>query len=840
MQRLNRIFAFVLAAAPVLLLALFLGCAPETEFSGAPLLNAMPDTRITGTPPVLRQTDFTVRFFWTGNDPDGRVKGFQWKMTTNGLDGISVRDTLTYDPATGDTLNPWIFTEVTDTTFVVSADSSGFPLDDNLGLRDARFYQYHTLFVRAIDEDGAVDPTPAFVTFTATTLAPSIRVSSPANISTETWKGVPPSASFGWTGTDPDFELGVPIKVRYMMKQIPYESAATTRDSLYSLTKDSDPLWSDWLPYLADEEERRVTFSQIPAKEAGEWLYYIFAIQAQDTAGARNLDRNYQRNVVHFRIKEEVAPTIEVCDQFLGCRKSSKLGLAYAYDIAQGQPLNFRWSANASWYGGVLEAFRYGWDVTDPDNDEDDGWQVSWGLSALHREAEEKSFASGQHTLLVQSIDNSGLKSSIEIVLNVVPVPEPSSQGPLLLVDDVPDKTSNAWPSRSGEALDRDEQRDNFWEEVLSLSGGVSGFSWDLDMVDTEEFSQFGYREAVNYRNIMWTTKLASTTFLHSEFDPSSDLSTKFIWLAPYQQSVGNLMLFGSGALTNFHQKAVFQQGTDPEDGSPIYSSESWAWPVIYDTSDGRYQTPNGTMYAIGFGMAEDIDGNEYRVGPGQYPYDSIGISVLDQLEPTIIYPSSVGATTRRRNCVGTKAIFVDPDFKMNYVDAGAFPDTIFHDLDIDWKDHSPAYQDEYGIPLASSTYPFASKDEFYNLMINTDRLSTWSEQTMPDGSPVVEPMFRLYARFDYITDEHIRVGDDSYPDFDTGLVCGTKALELTKRTRMAGAALGILSHRYESTKPGGRGDIVWGFDPYRFDRENIKKVIQWVMSRYYGEDAAD
>ena len=64
--------------------------------------------------------------------------------------------TLTIDPATGDTLNPWRTTTSTDSTFIVSADIPGLPQDAGVPLRDQRFYQSHTLFIRAVDDDDAV------------------------------------------------------------------------------------------------------------------------------------------------------------------------------------------------------------------------------------------------------------------------------------------------------------------------------------------------------------------------------------------------------------------------------------------------------------------------------------------------------------------------------------------------------------------------------------------------------------------------------------------------------------------------------------------------------------
>ena len=98
----------VMIPAGVLLIALVLGgCSTNTELGGVRVPNARPDTRITGQPPTLLEAGFSVSFNWTGSDPDGKIIGYEWKISDNGVDGISPRDTMTVDPLTGAVLHPW-------------------------------------------------------------------------------------------------------------------------------------------------------------------------------------------------------------------------------------------------------------------------------------------------------------------------------------------------------------------------------------------------------------------------------------------------------------------------------------------------------------------------------------------------------------------------------------------------------------------------------------------------------------------------------------------------------------------------------------------------------------
>jgi len=497
------------------------GCAPSSDLGGVAIINAVPDTYVTGTPPYLRATDFFVQFYWSGNDPDGRIDGFEWKISTNGDDGISVYDTLTVDPATGDTINPWHYTVATDSIFFVSADSSNFIDDFELPDDLQRFYQPHTLFVRSIDDDGAPDPTPAMMTFTATTFAPTVYLSAPPSLSgvASESRPVPPTFLVKWTGNDPDFELGTPTGIRYMIKDALYTN--TFGDEVYLTTRYeynrvgdtlitfSDPSWSDWIPYANDPEARSQSFTRDKFDAQDRQKHYLFAIQAQDTAGAVSLDRGYGSTVKNFYINDTASPTLVIRERYLGVTTSSGLYGRAAEDIAQNQPLRFEWTGSAASYGGVVAGYRYGWDIEDLNYDDDPGWVTQFGLTDAHSQAELIAFDSGSHVLIIECIDNSDLKSRFTYVLNVVPVPDTADQLPLMLIDDFQDLVSNGWPNESGSIpYDNDLYRDAFWEEVLTVGSSVSGFNPTRDVLDNEErLGEWGYREVVPYKNIIWTSR---------------------------------------------------------------------------------------------------------------------------------------------------------------------------------------------------------------------------------------------------------------------------------------------------------------------------------------------
>ena len=831
----------LLALAALVLLAAGTGCSPSTDLGGTEVPNALPDTRLTGAPPTLREADFIVRFWWTGNDPDGRLRGYQWKLSDNGLDGISVLDTLTIDPASGAVINPWRFTAATDSSFIVSADEPGFPDDDNLPLADRRSFQTHTLFVRAVDEDGGVDPTPAMVSFTSTTLTPTISVTDPAGFAgRREWSDAPPSVTLGWTGNDPDFDLGAPVRVRYIWKQALYGPCLYINGEYvwlqygHLVLSNSDSAWSDWIPYRARPEDRRVTFPNqqefnrsCPA--GSQKIGYIFAIQAQDTAGAVTPYLTYGVNVINVKITSAQSPLLRIVETYLGEYENTGVnGVWGPLDIAQNQPLEFSWIADASGYAGIVQAYRYGWDVADVTNDLDPGWRIQWGNSSQHRRAPVTSFSSGLHTLTVECRDNSSQITRIRVDLNVVPVKPRELQDPLLLLDDVLDKNSNAW-TVGGIPYDRDNVRDAFWEDVLAGSEQLVGFDPEVHVRDAEESQiDLGYAVVVNYRNLLWTHKKSIGSFVANTFDIS--VTDRYVWLGTYQQQVGNVFMCGQQVLNSFvGDIARFQAvGSQPQ-ALPILM------PMIFDTPE-TYTTCNNQRWALGWGERELPDGTTQLVGPTLYPYRIWGVVALDQCATSnTLFPcAGTGQTARKASCSGLKAIVLDPAFKAQYVDPGAMADTIFTWRTLDSRDYptAPAF------PRLSLPFNWGL-DEFYDRNI-TSRTTAVVPQQRQDGGPMIEPMFKYYSRYDWIDDVYANRG---IPQWPTGYLttdslnayCGRQILGTSGRTKVEGATVAFLSNKTVATKPGGRGDVLWGFDPSRFDRAKIIKAVRWVLREQFG-----
>ena len=84
-----------------------------------------------------------------------------------------------------------------------------------------------------------------------------------------------------------------------------------------------------------------------------------------------------------------------------------------------GIPLEFSWSADASWYGGIIAGYRYGWDLMNPFDANDPGWTSSGFVPDLLA-ADPMDFPPGVHTLHIMVIDEEGLWTLAGFLLDVL------------------------------------------------------------------------------------------------------------------------------------------------------------------------------------------------------------------------------------------------------------------------------------------------------------------------------------------------------------------------------------------------------------------------------------
>jgi len=673
---------------------------------------------------------------------------------------------------------------------------------------------------------------------------PVVRAISPPFSSDYTSsRSVGPAATMILSGcVDGDPEVP-PTRYRYLLKTALVFDGETTvyvsNETQYMFYIDDlvdfyNPAWSDWIDW---PESGTPVLSLAGLEEIdgeGRVIHYLLALQAKDAFGFTSSGRDYGLDVHNFAIDSSWVPVLTLREPDLGIFETIWTYQQYHGDVAPYQPLHFTWLGTASSYGEEIASYRWGWNVQDYEDPDDQGWGVPPGLGPDHLAAPETILTAGAHVFTVQCVDSHGAMTRAEVFLDVVPIPDPSLMRPLLLVDDVQDLVSNGWPDESGYTPhDNDIYRDARWDE---LTRDVVGYNPEQDVVDNEwMLGNWGFRDVADYKVVIWATRWNSGSYIASNFQPSyhvnPDDPDEIVahlpsnWLDVYQRYAGNLLLVGSGAISNFHQ-------TD-------YSGHRWLQPIIYDNSEPEVVCQTGTL-PVSFGDYTQPDGTVVPLGRVMHPYRSLGLSVVDlvgtgtwyglddQFDVCISSPNA-----RRLRCVGTKAVMLDPEFRDAHGVGQWVPEEIMTWDVIDWWDQ------QGGIPPLNLAYTFGAYDEFYDTNI-TSRPTVWSPQQRPDGGPMIEPMWRLKTRYDWILERHLETGDD-YPEFDPVDVCGPGVFSdgvghgSPDRTLLDGAPIGILSHATVGTKPSGIPDMVWGFDPTRFDPTDMRKAINWVLGDHFG-----
>jgi len=525
-------FDLPLLIAGALLLA---GCGEA--ITGTELPNAAPETMVTAAPPQATPTGTVVTFYWDGFDPDGEIVGFEWRISDNGEDGI-------VDPA--DTLSsrlPWNRTTTLDSTFAVTADLPGFEddIDDSVSIRQIRSWQSHTFFIRAIDERGMPDPTPATASFTSTTLTPNVVITIPNSVQPNTCASAPPGLAFSWEGRDPDSETTEPQAVRYLLKAfggigdpclLKYEYEA----GQFPIVAD-DPDWGPWIRYDAPlDSGLSVRFPVRPEADIG--TSYIFAVQARDAAGAVTPTFEWGRNVRHFRITDTHVPLLTVSESLLGTDNFVAVNSFKRFTVASSQQVSFTWNATAESYGNLIEAYRYGFNLIDPDDPDDPGWVVPWGDGPAWKRAAPRTLSLGSPNFVVQAVDSSNQLSRATYYFQVVKTGRRAEQRRLLIVDDTPKEVLVS----SSENIDR--KWDTTWRRLIE-GIGVIGFQAG-DMIDaTDNPGLITFSLLNEYRAVIWHLA-PGKSFYRQELSP---LSGNFNWLTVYQRDVGNLMVVGAGAV---------------------------------------------------------------------------------------------------------------------------------------------------------------------------------------------------------------------------------------------------------------------------------------------------
>lgn len=350
---------------------------PEDEDDQPPEANLRPIVAITtGLTSDSLDTGPSVRFRWHGADRDGVVRWFQWALD----------DTITE--------RAWQRTADFEVTIPMQAREHD---------SDGQFSGWHSFFVRAVDDQGAISaPDRRF--FNAHTIAPHSWIASPPPVDGGKLASV---MRFTWDGEDLDGS-SVDHRPLWFEYKLVYFSNTVNERLIQMCLADSANVFNRYLDrdlYPADSlgdyyRQAKSAWTRVPASVRSAQINdltihgnYCFAVRAIDESGALEPSVESGRNRIVFYVGNDRIH-VTLCEPNSGCLYYDNLtfGRVWKVTVCPGQPIRFSWQGDASSTGAEPGLSNYGFDLTDPDDDSVQdlngrgGW-IGWAAWTKMREA---------------------------------------------------------------------------------------------------------------------------------------------------------------------------------------------------------------------------------------------------------------------------------------------------------------------------------------------------------------------------------------------------------------------------------------------------------------------
>ncbi|MFZ1946692.1 MAG: hypothetical protein WAW06_04040 [bacterium] len=536
-------------------LVLFSGCSDKA--GGIRESNKAPDTEISFGPMEETRTYFKVQVYWFGKDDDGTVARYEFAtlkgVTKDSLENVDL-NALAYDT-----------TSATERTFVLTADE-GWVASGTAKMA----LSYWAIVVRAIDNDGAADPSPKTLVFQASNIIPRVKMAIPPKLPIRSMTASK-NAYVEWEGADPDGEAGE-LQYKYIIAKVrksdypgppnpppllpdPEDSNYVYVDSLHVGEKVKNgcvPIgyWSEWVPadctYIKDlnlswfvQETGYFARVCVTCKDEGE------AMLPQVLFG--NL-YNGDNNWVMLTVLAQGGGVVTRIDgASLGTRRSDRTS-DYINTVAglfAGTEVEFKfWGAEVSDEGKFVQEYRYYYD--DPEDPRTSTWNYWTSTAPIRDKAATPQWlvryppdgepfvpTLGPHVFVVECRDLNKDPTHCEFRLEVLqgPVGKPSM---VYLVDDEVSKWIGiryAWAEQGGDSL---------WSAILD--------PYSHDVFDTGDNPASPFKKEVPVRRVADATTVIWSVDQDTEM-PDCQLTSvcfdKGNYLNSYVKVGGNLIIIG-------------------------------------------------------------------------------------------------------------------------------------------------------------------------------------------------------------------------------------------------------------------------------------------------------
>jgi hypothetical protein len=451
-----------LAVLPLLVLIMvFTGCGKESPVPTAQ--NVPPETTLELLTDRGDTTSLKVHFRWAGSDPDGEVVCFETRWDTLG----------------------WVRAARSESVFVLSERDS---LGSSLG--PGR----HTFAVRAVDDRGAEDPSPATVSFSARNLLPETEiVRAPAAITC-------PIVRLEWRGWDYD---GIVVGYGWTL-------------SVWDI--------DEWLEVASAESVGADQVTILFGPIAGRHRFEVWAIDDGGEIDPTPASAEFTAN------PELVGARLVVRTNAFGDLMYRGPSWPAVFNepipIFEREHLVFDWRATIDECGGEIVGYSVAYDDTSE-------WCDGFSLDETHFEV---TPTIGEHAIYLAAADDLGMLTRGKLAFDVV---EAGMNQYMLIVDDY-----NWLENQTMWGTDAD--RDAFYDQ-LTEDCARPRVHWDVEEHGGVDGSRPPDVETLaGASTVIWYYDHENTG-LGASFDP---FGARYIPIAGYARAGGNLIMAGYKGLS--------------------------------------------------------------------------------------------------------------------------------------------------------------------------------------------------------------------------------------------------------------------------------------------------
>jgi hypothetical protein len=394
------------------------GCEDSTP----PSPNIAPETEITSSVPRdSSSVAHHVDIHWRGADADGTPAYFQYILDTYPR-SVARIDQIVFDPPAVNDAR-WANGRVNANHLLVVAPADTLRVDPRTAPPPLLFDRWHTFYLRAVDNEGAIDETPAFRTFKTFTAAPVLGLLEPTRVGEPAI--LPRAVVAHWEGYD---QIGGglgsdeqdPREARWALLRCQLDGNGDPLgfpDSLYALAPSRWSPWSAWMSAGGQSAVLRDLVPVGPNQQA-----WVFAVQGRDDGGAitprfeaaPEFQNNYAVIVADGSLPVGPAIRIFVRHARVDTLQVAGDGAPPSFNVMSGtDSVSISWARpDASRYGAGATETRYGWDI-DPNTESE------WTLWSVVRSTPPHDIGASSVFNLQARDDIGGANASLHQVTDV-------------------------------------------------------------------------------------------------------------------------------------------------------------------------------------------------------------------------------------------------------------------------------------------------------------------------------------------------------------------------------------------------------------------------------------